>query len=646
MRIFLFESDRNSELCGSRSSHTPEIMWFSLRGVLAVVLSCDFDVATASSQISAASALTGPPRVRCPEDPGWPREAHTSPLTEQDHLRTSPLRFSLFKKTKLCKFHILGACARGLACNFAHSATEMRPEPDLTRTRICPRGHAGGGCNDPTCRFAHSQSELRPCPQIQHLQHLWHTSPKNCTWAGKNYRRRTSTWAGLYRRGPRRQNYSWSPPIQLPTASVKASSPVISPAPPSAATSSTATSSPALTSSTATPFGQRSHDDSQWSSESAMGEWALEKLPAATLNFPPYPLCECSAEQMAQFVSQFVSGFVAGAAVYNSAGAGGVVGGSSTEAVEKVEDYFGAGDGPHQLVWEEAGGRRSGGRGSVHEGAVGAASRRQRGSRGGKRAAPLAHGPTTPVPRMSFLQGPTTSAGSRSLSSDAARAAPLAHGPASFLQHQTTRTCSPTASESMSPQTSDAGTFLSPSQTSPDVSGSDDPGFFSLTQELICLLQQLFSEEEGRRGAANPQSGPHCGFETERRSMAGTGSQYEEDHAAPTSRSATTRTEECQSEVDANKRGGFRGATNGGSSLATTSPPPTIPRSADSRPASASASGGDEDVSEADAVPVAGRFASSKQRRGAWRSPAALGAGAPLRSPAVLGAGAHVDRTQ
>mmetsp|Transcript_29986 Transcript_29986/g.95733 ORF Transcript_29986/g.95733 Transcript_29986/m.95733 type:complete len:419 (-) Transcript_29986:387-1643(-) len=64
-------------------------------------------------------------------------------------------------KTKLCRFNLLGSCAKGKACRFAHGQEDMRPMPDLHRTRLCPALIKAGACGEVDCAFAHSREELR-----------------------------------------------------------------------------------------------------------------------------------------------------------------------------------------------------------------------------------------------------------------------------------------------------------------------------------------------------------------------------------------------------------------------------------------------------------------------------------------------------
>lgn len=72
---------------------------------------------------------------------------------------------SLHRKTKLCNFFMVGACAKKDACNFAHGLDELKPEPDLRFTKLCPKLASGGTCDGSNCTFAHHKGELRKFPR-------------------------------------------------------------------------------------------------------------------------------------------------------------------------------------------------------------------------------------------------------------------------------------------------------------------------------------------------------------------------------------------------------------------------------------------------------------------------------------------------
>lgn len=66
-----------------------------------------------------------------------------------------------FSKTKMCKFEIIGMCAKGAQCPFAHSKDDLKPLPDLTCTKLCKTLIHTGSCTNPKCKYAHSKEELR-----------------------------------------------------------------------------------------------------------------------------------------------------------------------------------------------------------------------------------------------------------------------------------------------------------------------------------------------------------------------------------------------------------------------------------------------------------------------------------------------------
>jgi len=67
----------------------------------------------------------------------------------------------LFSKTKMCKFHRAGKCAKGEQCPWAHDPSELQAAPDLRRTKICKELVAKGKCTNAHCSFAHSKEERR-----------------------------------------------------------------------------------------------------------------------------------------------------------------------------------------------------------------------------------------------------------------------------------------------------------------------------------------------------------------------------------------------------------------------------------------------------------------------------------------------------
>lgn len=73
-------------------------------------------------------------------------------------------RIAVFKKTKMCKFHIMGICTKGDGCRFAHERTQLQTLPDLSCTKLCKTLIATGVCNNESCRYAHNKEQLRDMP--------------------------------------------------------------------------------------------------------------------------------------------------------------------------------------------------------------------------------------------------------------------------------------------------------------------------------------------------------------------------------------------------------------------------------------------------------------------------------------------------
>jgi len=72
-------------------------------------------------------------------------------------------RLQAHKKTQLCKFFAVGACTRGSSCAFAHGSSQLREQPDFSKTRLCADFMERGRCDrGRACKFAHGKLELRP----------------------------------------------------------------------------------------------------------------------------------------------------------------------------------------------------------------------------------------------------------------------------------------------------------------------------------------------------------------------------------------------------------------------------------------------------------------------------------------------------
>jgi hypothetical protein len=70
-------------------------------------------------------------------------------------------RICQFSKTKMCRFELLGMCAKGKQCPFAHGNGELRPLPDLRNTKMCRELLKTGQCSTIGCAYAHGREELR-----------------------------------------------------------------------------------------------------------------------------------------------------------------------------------------------------------------------------------------------------------------------------------------------------------------------------------------------------------------------------------------------------------------------------------------------------------------------------------------------------
>jgi len=89
--------------------------------------------------------------------------ARTSNVTGQDAQEKKASRSGINRQlcnTRLCLYHMKGACTYGDACTFAHSPSSLHAAPDLQKTRLC-KAFNQGCCNDKECRFAHGDEELR-----------------------------------------------------------------------------------------------------------------------------------------------------------------------------------------------------------------------------------------------------------------------------------------------------------------------------------------------------------------------------------------------------------------------------------------------------------------------------------------------------
>lgn len=100
------------------------------------------------------------------------------------------LGHGLFTKTKMCKFHQVGKCTKGMHCPWAHDASELKATPDLRRTKLCKELIATGHCTRPGCTFAHSKEDFRfisaTADEAQNYPWLSEMTPPNVRPQRKN----------------------------------------------------------------------------------------------------------------------------------------------------------------------------------------------------------------------------------------------------------------------------------------------------------------------------------------------------------------------------------------------------------------------------------------------------------------------------
>lgn len=78
-----------------------------------------------------------------------------------------------------------GICVNGDHCRFAHSFRQLRPLPDLSKTKLCPSRLT---CADPTCNFAHSPKDLRTSSTNFYKVTLCNFYKNHKCWNGPNCR--------------------------------------------------------------------------------------------------------------------------------------------------------------------------------------------------------------------------------------------------------------------------------------------------------------------------------------------------------------------------------------------------------------------------------------------------------------------------
>eukprot|EP01066_Platyproteum_vivax_P007119 Platyproteum_vivax@DN2710_c0_g1_i1.p1 len=101
--------------------------------------------------------------------------------------RPSSIKNAIFYKTKFCPAFQKGCCHNAENCQYAHSEDELRPPPDLSKTRLCDSVLKGSVCIEGSqCPFAHSLSERRVDPLI-HKKKLCGSISRGvpCIWGEK-----------------------------------------------------------------------------------------------------------------------------------------------------------------------------------------------------------------------------------------------------------------------------------------------------------------------------------------------------------------------------------------------------------------------------------------------------------------------------
>eukprot|EP01053_Blabericola_migrator_P013457 Blabericola_migrator_1__13456@NODE_96_length_14432_cov_203_974173_g86_i0_p3_GENE_NODE_96_length_14432_cov_203_974173_g86_i0NODE_96_length_14432_cov_203_974173_g86_i0_p3_ORF_typecomplete_len479_score86_22zfCCCH/PF00642_24/0_014zfCCCH/PF00642_24/1_5zfCCCH/PF00642_24/3e07zfCCCH_3/PF15663_5/4_3e06zfCCCH_3/PF15663_5/0_00097zfCCCH_4/PF18044_1/0_00091zfCCCH_4/PF18044_1/2_6e03zfCCCH_4/PF18044_1/0_00013zf_CCCH_4/PF18345_1/0_011zf_CCCH_4/PF18345_1/18zf_CCCH_4/PF18345_1/0_00089Torus/PF16131_5/1_1e04Torus/P len=121
-------------------------------------------------------------------------------------LSSAPEWQSQFYRTKLCPFYVKdipepnatqwgsnvgwagGECVNGDHCRFAHSTSELRPLPDLRKTKLCSSYTKKVPCKNTKCPFAHSPKELRTSSSIFYKVTLCNFYKNGKCWNGSNCR--------------------------------------------------------------------------------------------------------------------------------------------------------------------------------------------------------------------------------------------------------------------------------------------------------------------------------------------------------------------------------------------------------------------------------------------------------------------------
>jgi len=115
-------------------------------------------MARASTAADAMSSLDCPPGGMTP--PGSVSKMDLEMVETSSNATSSKYMARELAKTKFCKHALRGYCRYGESCAYAHTATELMPRPNYTKTKICVK-FLSGTCNQQDCSYAHGFHELR-----------------------------------------------------------------------------------------------------------------------------------------------------------------------------------------------------------------------------------------------------------------------------------------------------------------------------------------------------------------------------------------------------------------------------------------------------------------------------------------------------
>ncbi|CAE8582503.1 unnamed protein product, partial [Polarella glacialis] len=83
-------------------------------------------------------------------------------LFAMQNAKLQPESAALLLHTTTCFYFARGLCDRGASCTYAHSASDLRPKPDLSRTSLCRTLMKAGLCTaGEECMYVHGRAKLR-----------------------------------------------------------------------------------------------------------------------------------------------------------------------------------------------------------------------------------------------------------------------------------------------------------------------------------------------------------------------------------------------------------------------------------------------------------------------------------------------------